>query len=96
MSAPLALPGVDFAPRAEADSDDQHTPPWLVAEVDAFFGGIGSVVVITPGFAEVRTASGATHLVHDGSWVAKRRASAMARAASLTFGRPRTRGAVKA
>ena len=55
-----------------------------------------SVVVITPGFAEVRTASGATHLVHDGSWVAKRRASAMARAASLTFGRPRTRGAVKA
>ncbi len=40
MSAPLALPGVDFAPRADADSDDQHTPPWLVAEVDAFFGGI--------------------------------------------------------
>ena len=55
-----------------------------------------SVVVITPGYAEVRTASGATHIVPNGDWVAKRRASAMARAASLTFGRPRTRGAVKA
>lgn len=55
-----------------------------------------SVVVITPGFAEVRTASGATHLVPNGDWHAKRRTSAMARAASLTFGRPRTRGAVKA
>ena len=55
-----------------------------------------SVVVITPGYAEVRTASGATHLVPNGDWHAKRRAPAMARAASLTFGRPRTRGAVKA
>lgn len=55
-----------------------------------------SVVVITPGFAEVRTSSGATHLVPSGDWVARRRAPAMARAASLTFGRPRTRGAVKA
>lgn len=55
-----------------------------------------SVVVITPGFSEVRTSSGATHLVPNGDWHAKRRASAMARAASLTFGRPRTRGAVKA
>ena len=55
-----------------------------------------SVVVITPGYAEVRTASGATHLVPNGDWHAKRRTSAMARAASLTFGRPRTRGAVKA
>ena len=55
-----------------------------------------SVVVITPGYAEVRTSSGATHLVPNGDWHAKRRTSAMARAASLTFGRPRTRGAVKA
>lgn len=56
-----------------------------------------SVVVITPGYSEVRTASGATHLVPDPyGFIAKRRASAMARAASLTFGRPRTRGAVKA
>ena len=55
-----------------------------------------SVVVITPGFSEVRTSSGATHIVPNGDWHAKRRTSAMARAASLTFGRPRTRGAVKA
>ncbi len=55
-----------------------------------------SVVVITPGYAEIRTSSGATHLVPNGDWHAKRRTSAMARAASLTFGRPRTRGAVKA
>ena len=55
-----------------------------------------SVVVITPGYSEVRTSSGATHLVPNGDWHAKRRTSAMARAASLTFGRPRTRGAVKA
>ena len=54
------------------------------------------VVVITPGYAEIRTSSGATHLVPNGDWHAKRRTSAMARAASLTFGRPRTRGAVKA
>ena len=54
-----------------------------------------SVVVITPGYAEIRTSSGATHLVPNGDWHAKRRTSAMARAASLTFGRPRTRGAVK-
>ncbi len=86
MSAPLALPGVDFAPRADADSDDQHTPPWLVAEVDAFFGGIDTDPA----------SSGVTHLVPNGDWHAKRRTSAMARAASLTFGRPRTRGAVKA
>ena len=55
-----------------------------------------SVVVITPGYSEVRTSSGATHIVPNGDWHAKRRTSAMARAASLTFGRPRTRGAVKA
>ncbi len=55
-----------------------------------------SVVVITPGFSEVRTSSGATHIVPNGDWHAKRRTSAMARAASLTFGRPRTRGVVKA
>lgn len=55
-----------------------------------------SVVVFTPGYAEIRTASGATHLVPNGDWHAKRRTSAMARAASMTFGRPRTRGAVKA
>ena len=54
-----------------------------------------SVVVITPGYAEIRTSSGATHLVPNGDWHAKRRTSAMTRAASLTFGRPRTRGAVK-
>ncbi len=50
-----------------------------------------SVVVITPGFAEVRTASGATHIVPNGDWHAKRRTSAMARSASLTFARPRVR-----
>ena len=50
-----------------------------------------SVVVITPGYAEIRTASGATHLVPNGDWHAKRRTSAMARAASLTFARPRVR-----
>ncbi len=55
-----------------------------------------SVVVITPGYAEIRTSSGSTHLVPEPyGFIAKRRASAMARAASLTFGRPRTR-AVKA
>lgn len=56
-----------------------------------------SVVVITPGYAEIRTSSGVTHLVPEPyGFIAKRRTSAMARAASLTFGRPRTRGAVKA
>jgi len=54
-----------------------------------------SVIVTTPIFREISTSSGATHLVPDGSWIAKRRAS-VARAASRTFGRPRTRGAVKA
>lgn len=42
-----------------------------------------SIIVVTPGFAEVSTISGATHLVQRG-WVARRRA--MARAAALTFG----------
>ena len=50
-----------------------------------------SVVVITPGFAEVRTASGATHLVPSGDWIARRRTHSMARSASLTFARPRVR-----
>ena len=53
-----------------------------------------TVIVVTPGFSEVAGRSGATHLVESG-WVASRREH-MARAASLTFGRPRTRGAVKA
>lgn len=48
-----------------------------------------TVIVVTPGFAEVTSRSGATHLVQDG-WVARRRAE-MTRAASLSFGRPRTR-----
>ena len=52
-----------------------------------------TVVVITPGFVEVTLRSGASRLVESG-WVAKRRED-MARAASLSFGRPRTR-AVKA
>jgi hypothetical protein len=49
-----------------------------------------TVVVVTPGFAEVRSRTGATHLVQDG-WIAKRR-DAMERSASLSFGRPRVRG----
>ena len=40
MNSPLALPGVEFAPRGDADSDDQWTPPWLVDEVVGFWGGI--------------------------------------------------------
>jgi hypothetical protein len=48
-----------------------------------------TVVVVTPGFAEVRSRTGEKYLVQDG-WIAKRR-DAMQRSASLTFGRPRTR-----
>ena len=54
-----------------------------------------TVVVVTPGYAEVTSRSGATHLAGDGGWIARRR-EGMQRRASLTFGRPRTRGTSKA
>jgi hypothetical protein len=40
VNSPLALPGFNFAPRGDADSDDQHTPPWLIDQVTDFWGGI--------------------------------------------------------
>lgn len=49
------------------------------------------VVVFTPGYAEIPMASGATRIVPSGGWIARRRTHSMARAASLTFARPRVR-----
>jgi hypothetical protein len=88
--------GVDFTLKAEMQGRERGGPQ--------VFGGAryvhgakcvplrylpATVIVVTPGFSEISGRSGATHLVQYG-WVARRRIE-MDRAASLTFGRPRTR-----
>lgn len=65
-SATLVLPGVDYAPRGDDDSDRQMTTPlWLVEMVTEFYGRIG----IDPCWNEESFVRAA--ITYDGSCVAQ-------------------------